>query len=153
MSDTDFARQLADRFTRWQNHCLRARATPILCLGATSEPGPGIVVLGCEEDDDRTQIHELLTAALKLTAGGRLPLGPASSSYEVRTAWVQSEALKNLPLGPASSSYEVLECDLKEELHDHLAAAGRAVPMSVIRSWPSEKFFEELHAARKERTP
>ncbi len=129
MSDTDFARQLADRFARWQHQCLRSRATPILCLGATSEPGPGIVVLGCEEDDDRTQIHELLTAALKLTAGGRLPLGPASSSYEV------------------------LECDLKEELHDHLAAAGRAVPMSVIRSWPSEKFFEELHAARKERTP
>ncbi len=125
MSDTDFARQLADRFTRWQNHCLRARMTPVLCITFSTAPDPEIEVLGCEEAE-ASQVFELLTAALRLSGSGRRPLGPAAM-YELRD---RKPAL---------------------ELHEALAAAGQFVPMSEIRSWPPEKFFDELYKARQRR--
>jgi len=69
MSETEFARVIADRFARWGPDCLRSRAIPIILLGSTSQPSPGIVVFGCEEAAC-DQTIDLLIAALNPTKGG-----------------------------------------------------------------------------------
>ncbi len=133
MTDTNLTREISDRFVRFEKHFHRSRATPIVVVGISEEPGPRVVISADGADDD--QVRDLLVSALRL-----MGLPPHRNLEDRR------------PLGPAAV-YQLRACEPALELQGALAALGFPLTLEVIEDWPPDQFFEALHWARTLQSP